>query len=176
MLRFGIPYGPRARAAGVVAKFIDLALDGKALTIAGDGSQSRRFVYVEDLAEGIVAALATEAADRAYNLSSDENMTIMEIAETVQELTGDCEIVHTRRDPATSPARRSPTSGAEELGGRRRRGSARECAATSSGSAAAPAARSGAGQAAVAATATDHARRRPAGRRAERARSARRGC
>ena len=55
VLRFGIPYGPRARAAGVVAKFTDLALEGKALTIAGDGSQSRSFIYVEDLADGIVA-------------------------------------------------------------------------------------------------------------------------
>ena len=40
VLRFGIPYGPRARAAGVVAKFTDLALEGKALTIAGDGSSA----------------------------------------------------------------------------------------------------------------------------------------
>ena len=39
ILRFGIPYGPRARAAGVVAKFTDLAFEGKALTIAGDGSR-----------------------------------------------------------------------------------------------------------------------------------------
>ena len=38
ILRFGIPYGPRARAAGVVAKFTDLAFEGKALTIAGDGA------------------------------------------------------------------------------------------------------------------------------------------
>ena len=58
ILRFGIPYGPRARAAGVVAKFTDLSFEGKALTIAGDGSTTRSFIYVEDLADGIVAALA----------------------------------------------------------------------------------------------------------------------
>ncbi len=58
VLRFGIPYGPRARAAGVVAKFTDLAFEGKALTIAGDGSTTRSFIYVEDLADGIVASLA----------------------------------------------------------------------------------------------------------------------
>ena len=52
VLRFGIPYGPRARAAGVVAKFTDLAFEGKALTIAGDGSPTRSFIYVEDLADG----------------------------------------------------------------------------------------------------------------------------
>jgi UDP-glucose 4-epimerase len=105
VLRFGIPYGPRARAAGVVAKFTDLALGGEALTIAGDGSQSRSFIYVEDLAEGIVAALAPEAAGRTYNLSGDEVVTILEIAEAVQEMTGGCEIVHTPPRPGDFPGK-----------------------------------------------------------------------
>jgi UDP-glucose 4-epimerase len=105
VLRFGIPYGPRARAAGVVAKFTDLALEGKALTIAGDGSQCRSFIYVEDLADGIVAALAPEAANRTYNLSGDEVVTILEIAETVQEMTGGCEIVHTPPRPGDFPGK-----------------------------------------------------------------------
>ena len=105
VLRFGIPYGPRARAAGVVAKFTDLALGGEALTIAGDGSQSRSFIYVEDLAEGIVAALAPEAAGRTYNLSGEEVVTILEIAETVQEMTGGCEIVHTPPRPGDFPGK-----------------------------------------------------------------------
>jgi UDP-glucose 4-epimerase len=105
VLRFGIPYGPRARAAGVVAKFTDLALEGKALTIAGDGSQCRSFIYVEDLAAGIVTALAPEAANRTYNLSGDEVVTILEIAETVQEMTGGCEIVHTPPRPGDFPGK-----------------------------------------------------------------------
>jgi UDP-glucose 4-epimerase len=105
VLRFGIPYGPRARAAGVVAKFTDLALGGEALTIAGDGSQSRSFIYVEDLAEGIVAALRPEAAGRTYNLSGEEVVTILEIAETVQEMTGGCEIVHTPPRPGDFPGK-----------------------------------------------------------------------
>ncbi len=105
VLRFGIPYGPRARAAGVVAKFTDLALEGKALTIAGDGSQCRSFIYVEDLADGIVAALAPEAANRTYNLSGAEVVTILEIAETVQEMTGGCEIVHTPPRPGDFPGK-----------------------------------------------------------------------
>ena len=58
ILRFGIPYGPRARPAAVVPAFIAKAQAGTPLTIAGDGSATRQFVYVEDLAEGIVAALA----------------------------------------------------------------------------------------------------------------------
>ncbi len=105
VLRFGIPYGPRARAAGVVAKFTDFALEGKALTIAGDGSQCRSFIYVEDLAAGIVAALAPQAANRTYNLSGEEVVTILEIAETVQEMTGGCEIVHTPPRPGDFPGK-----------------------------------------------------------------------
>jgi UDP-glucose 4-epimerase len=105
VLRFGIPYGPRARAAGVVAKFTDLAFEGKALTIAGDGSTTRSFIYVEDLAAGIVAALKPEAAGRTYNLSGDEVVTILEIAERVQENTDDCEIVHTPPRPGDFPGK-----------------------------------------------------------------------
>ncbi len=63
ILRFGIPYGPRARPTAVVPAFVAKALAGQPLTIAGDGTQSRRFVYVEDLAAGVVAALQPQAAE-----------------------------------------------------------------------------------------------------------------
>jgi UDP-glucose 4-epimerase len=117
ILRFGIPYGPRARAAGVVAKFTDLAFEGKALTIAGDGSTTRSFIYVEDLADGIVAALKPEAAGRTYNLSGDEVVTILEIAERVQENTDNCEIVHTPPRPGDFPGKAISNERAlEELG------------------------------------------------------------
>jgi UDP-glucose 4-epimerase len=117
ILRFGIPYGPRARAAGVVAKFTDLAFEGKPLTIAGDGSTTRSFIYVEDLADGIVAALAPAAAGRTYNLSGDEVVTILEIAERVQENTDDCEIVHTPPRPGDFPGKAiSNRRALEELG------------------------------------------------------------
>jgi UDP-glucose 4-epimerase len=105
ILRFGIPYGPRARAAGVVAKFTDLSFEGKALTIAGDGSTTRSFIYVEDLADGIVAALAPAAAGRTYNLSGDEITTILEIAERVQENVDTCEITHTPPRPGDFPGK-----------------------------------------------------------------------
>src|ERR1700712_1948670 len=105
ILRFGIPYGPRARAARVVAKFTDLSFEGKALTIAGDGSTTRSFIYVEDLADGIVAALAPAAARRTYNLSGDEITTILEIAERVQENVDTCEITHTPPRPGDFPGK-----------------------------------------------------------------------
>jgi UDP-glucose 4-epimerase len=119
VLRFGIPYGPRARAAGVVAKFTDLALEGKPLTIAGEGSQRRSFVYVEDLAEGIVAALQPVAANRTYNLAGDEVVTILEIAEAVHEVIGECEIVHTPPRAGDFPGKEISSERAlEDLGWR----------------------------------------------------------
>ncbi|GAC1322203.1 MAG: hypothetical protein NVSMB25_17010 [Thermoleophilaceae bacterium] len=95
ILRFGIPYGPRARPAAVVPMFVNKALNGEALTVAGSGDQSRRFVYVEDLADGIVRGLEPHAANRVYNLAGTETVTILEIAETVKDLVGTTEIVHT---------------------------------------------------------------------------------
>ena len=99
ILRFGIPYGPRAREAAVIPAFVNKALRGEPLTLAGDGGQSRRFVYVEDLAEGVALGLSDVARNRVYNLASDENVTIKQIAERVRELLGDVEIVHTPARP-----------------------------------------------------------------------------
>jgi UDP-glucose 4-epimerase len=96
VLRFGIPYGPRARDATVLAAFTRKALGGEPLTVAGSGDQTRRFVYVEDLADGVVrAAEEPAAANRIYNLTGSETTTILEIAEAVRDLLGDAEIVHT---------------------------------------------------------------------------------
>ena len=92
VLRFGIPYGPRARPAAVIPVFVQRALAGEPLTIAGDGLQSRSFVYVEDLADGVVRALAPVAVNRTYNLVGSEEVTIREIAETVSAIVGDVEI------------------------------------------------------------------------------------
>jgi UDP-glucose 4-epimerase len=99
ILRFGIPYGPRAREAAVIPAFVNKALAGDPLTLAGDGSQSRKFVYVEDLADGVVSGLDDVAVNRVYNLASDETVTIRQIAETIKELMGDVEIVFTPARP-----------------------------------------------------------------------------
>jgi UDP-glucose 4-epimerase len=99
VLRFGIPYGPRARPAAVIPSFVDRARRGEALTIAGSGEQQRVFVYVEDLAEGMVRALAPEAIGRTYNLAGRETTTIRGLAEIVCEEVGGVDIVHTEGRP-----------------------------------------------------------------------------
>ena len=106
ILRFGIPYGPRARPAAVIPIFVRKALAGEPLTIAGDGMQTRRFVYVEDLAEGVVRGLRPCAEDRIYNLASTTTVTIRDLADTVGEVVGNTAIVN-------SPGRNGDFGGAE---------------------------------------------------------------
>jgi len=92
ILRYGIPYGPRARSGAVIPIFVEKALRGEGLTIAGDGSQYRKFVYVEDLAQGNVLALKPVAANKIYNLDGNERVTIRQIAETVRKVLGEVKI------------------------------------------------------------------------------------
>jgi UDP-glucose 4-epimerase len=119
ILRFGIPYGPRARPAAVLPIFVNKALAGEPLTIAGDGLQTRRFVYVEDLADGVVRALVPEAAGRVYNLVSDEDTSVRDIAETVRAVVGDVQITYVEgRSGDFAGARVCGERAARELGWR----------------------------------------------------------
>ncbi|RLG31798.1 epimerase [Methanosarcinales archaeon] len=99
ILRYGIPYGPRARGGTVIATFVRKALNGEPLTIFGDGSQYRNFIYVEDLAEGNVAALKDIAKNQTYNLEGMRPITVKEVAETVKKLIGDVKIEYKKGRP-----------------------------------------------------------------------------
>lgn len=92
VLRYGIPYGPRARDGAVIPIFVRKALAGEPLTIAGDGSQFRQFVFVEDLADGNVKALKSEAPHRIFNLDGSERITIRQIADTLADVLGNVKI------------------------------------------------------------------------------------
>ena len=116
VLRFGIPYGPRARLAAVVPSFVSRAQEGKALSIAGDGRQTRQFVYVEDLAEGIVAGLQDAGVNRTFNLVGAEETSVREIADTVRQLVAEVPIVHGPERPVdVHIARISGQRAAQEL-------------------------------------------------------------
>jgi len=88
ILRYGIPYGPRARRGTVVPIFVDKALRGENLVIFGDGKQYRNFLYVEDLAEGNILALKDIAKNQTYNLEGLRPISVKEVAETVKKLLG----------------------------------------------------------------------------------------
>jgi UDP-glucose 4-epimerase len=84
ILRYGVPYGPRARTGTVLATFVQRAHDGEPIVVHGDGTQWRSFVHVEDLARGNVAALQDAARNQTYNLDGTERVTIREIVELVR--------------------------------------------------------------------------------------------
>jgi len=94
ILRYGIPYGSRGRVGTVITNFIERSLRGEPIIIYGDGSQKRNFIYVEDLAEGNVAALKEAARNQTYNLEGLRYVDVKEIAETVKRLLGNVRIEH----------------------------------------------------------------------------------
>lgn len=92
VLRYGIPYGPRMRESTVMSAFFRRALSGEALTIDGDGMQSRNFVFVEDLASAHVLALQPGAENEVINVDGPVPVTIRQVAELTAELVGDVEV------------------------------------------------------------------------------------
>ena len=92
ILRYGIPYGPRARMGTVLATFVARAMKKQPIVIQGDGSAWRRFVYVEDLALGNVAALKPEAANQIINLEGTEKVSVRQVADKVKASFPDAEI------------------------------------------------------------------------------------
>ena len=82
-------YGPRMRAddGRVVPNFICQALRGEPLTVYDDGSRTRSFCYIDDLVEGLVRLLFSDEV-RPVNLGNPQEMTILEFAHKVLEVTG----------------------------------------------------------------------------------------
>ena len=99
ILRYGIPYGPRARLGTVLASFVALAMQGRPITIQGDGTQWRSLLAVEDLALGNVAALQATARNQTYNLDGPERIEVRRVAEKVRQFFPEVEIQHTEKRP-----------------------------------------------------------------------------
>ena len=81
ILRYGIPYGPRMREALVIPQFIRRALEGTPITINGDGTPVRSYLYASDLAVWLWTILLRGVSGRAYNVGSPRPVTLRELAE-----------------------------------------------------------------------------------------------
>ena len=104
-------YGPRMAAddGRVVSNFIVQALRGEPITIYGDGSQTRSFCYVDDLVDGLVALMNNEAGEPGpVNLGNPGEFTMLELAETILELTGSASAIEYRELPEDDPRQRQP--------------------------------------------------------------------
>jgi UDP-glucuronate decarboxylase len=104
-------YGPRMHAADgrVVSNFIVQALEGRDITIFGDGSQTRSFCYVDDLVEGILRFMdAGPGVHGPINLGNPNEFTIRELAEKVIALTGSRSRLIEKPLPQDDPTQRQP--------------------------------------------------------------------
>lgn len=92
-LRLTNTYGPRMRIRDARQTFIGwwfrLLLEGKTLSIYGDGLQVRDFNYIDDVVEALLMVAATEAADgQIYNLGSDDPINLINLARLLVEVNG----------------------------------------------------------------------------------------
>ena len=112
-------YGPRMRPSDgrVVSNFIVQALQGKPLTIYGDGNQSRSFCYVDDLIEGITR-LFHDGDAMPVNIGNPGEFMISELADIVIELTGSSSEIVFEPLPTDDPRQRRPdiTKAKQDLG------------------------------------------------------------
>ena len=107
-------YGPRMHPndGRVVSNFIVQALQGKPITLYGDGSQTRSFCYVSDLIEGLIGLMgAADEVTGPMNLGNPTEMTIRELAEKIIDMTGSESELEGHPLPGDDPLQRCPDIG-----------------------------------------------------------------
>lgn len=120
IIRIFNTYGPRMASDGrVVIEFVKAALNNKPFPIFGDGTQTRSFMFVSDLIDGIIAAMDKGDKGEIYNLGNPNEFTLLELADVVKKLTGSTsEVSFVDRMPVDDPKRRCPdiTKAKEKFG------------------------------------------------------------
>jgi dTDP-glucose 4,6-dehydratase len=112
-------YGPRLRPADgrVVSNFLVQAMDGRPLTVYGEGSQTRAYCFVEDEVRGILALLDSGLVG-PINIGNPAEFTVLQLAQIVIEVTGSGSELVFQPLPTDDPTRRRPdiTLAREQLG------------------------------------------------------------
>jgi nucleoside-diphosphate-sugar epimerase len=96
IFRFFNTYGPKQSPDFVMSKFLSAALKNEAITLYGDGSQSRTFCYIDDNIDACLKILLNDKyKNEVYNIGNDDIITIKELATTIIEITGSrSKIIH----------------------------------------------------------------------------------
>lgn len=117
-LRFFTVYGPLQRPYGMaIQKFIRQADHNEPITLYGDGSMSRDFTYIDDIVNGIIAAINKPQAYAIYNLGNSSPVTIKHLAQTVIKQMGKGGITYLEKPATEVPTTYADTSKAQnELG------------------------------------------------------------
>ncbi|OAV68869.1 dTDP-glucose 4,6-dehydratase [Bacteroidales bacterium Barb4] len=110
IIRIFNTYGTNMRPddGRVISNFIVQALKGEALTIYGDGTQTRSFQYVDDLIEGMIRMMATDHFTGPVNIGNPNEFTMLELAEMVIRLTNSTSKIIFQPLPADDPKQRRP--------------------------------------------------------------------
>jgi dTDP-glucose 4,6-dehydratase len=105
-------FGPRMKLndGRVVPAFLDQALQGQPITIFGDGSQTRSFCYVSDLVDGLYRLMLSDEV-MPVNLGNPREMTILEFATVITEMTGSKSSLVRQPLPEDDPKQRQPDIG-----------------------------------------------------------------
>ena len=91
----------------VVTNFIYQALNGKEITIYGNGDQTRSFSYIDDTLDGILKTIHNEGSD-VFNIGNDNEVTIKYLAEKIIELTNSNSKIVYHELPINDPKQRKP--------------------------------------------------------------------
>ena len=114
IIRIFNTYGPRMRIddGRVVPQFISAALSGVPLPVHGDGRQTRSFCFVDDLVEGIYRCASYEGlAGDVFNLGNPEEVTVLELIDSIAALLGHTPATVHLPLPEDDPPRRRPDIG-----------------------------------------------------------------
>ncbi len=111
IIRIFNTYGPRMRKddGRVVSNFINQALEGKPLTVFGEGTQTRSFCYVSDLVSGILAVMfGDNLKGEIFNLGNPGEYMVKDLAQKILTLTGSSSKITFEALPEDDPTRRQP--------------------------------------------------------------------
>jgi len=115
VVRYFTVYGPAGRPDMVMFRFVQGMMEGKPITIYGDGTQSRGFTYVEDIAEGTILALQPLGYE-IVNLGGHETIQIGELLRLFERLTGrQAQVIYAPPHPADMYANWADTRKAQTL-------------------------------------------------------------
>jgi len=111
IIRIFNTYGPRINPEDkrAVPEFVRLALLNQPLTIFGDGAQTRSFCYISDLINGILAVMSSDQArGETFNFGNPDERSVLEVADQINDLTGNQAGTENLPLPEDDPARRQP--------------------------------------------------------------------
>src|SRR5262245_23128653 len=115
-LRFFTVYGPRQRPEMAIARFIRCLEEGRPVPFFGDGGSRRDYTYIDDIADGVEAALALPSSFEIINLGGARPVTLSELVAAIEKATGKKAVLDRRPDqPGDVPVTYADTAKAERL-------------------------------------------------------------